>query len=156
MLYDSPETADHRSPDRILMEMEEHDDADAPIVVEGMEIPPDALAIFCRILLPDGKPTTPSYWAAASRRLAALAHGLQVNPVRQYSLKQIGEALGCSRSLMSLLACELRDFGGLDCRAGRLASSREHYSESARAVWGRRGRAQAAAVAAAKADEQET
>ncbi len=136
-----------RTPFDNLCDAEEHTEGDAPLNIAGIgSIPIDALAIFVRILLPvAGTPLNPSYWQGAVRRMAGLAHSIQIDPIRQYSLKAISEALGCSRALMSLVVCELRDLGALDARAGRLATSRENYSSSTKAIWGRRGKAQAAA-----------
>ena len=147
--YRSPEeyTSDGITPADLLMQREEYTDRDAPLNIAGIgSIPIDALAIFVRILLPvAGTPTNVSYWQGAARRLAGLAHALQIEPVRQCSLKAIADALGCSRALVSLVVCELRDLGSLDARAGRLATSRENYSSSTKAIWCRRGKAQAAA-----------
>jgi hypothetical protein len=140
-VYDNNlQNADFRTPFENLADAEEYED-EKPLKVEDIgSIPIAALAIFIRLLLPAGVPTSASYWQTSVRRLAALAHALQIEPVRKHSLTQLGEALGCSRALLSLLCVELRDFGNLDCRAGRSGQSREHYSQRAKGLWSQRHR----------------
>lgn len=145
-VYDNNlQNADFRTPFENLADAEEYSD-EQPLKVEDIgAIPIAALAIFIRLLLPEGKPTKASYWRTSVRRLAALAHALQIEPIRQHSLTQLGEALGCSRALLSLLCVELRDFGKLDHRAGKSDPSREVYSARAKGLWSQRHRLAAAA-----------
>ena len=136
----SARAIDYHHPLAALLEAEEEDTPDALELAGIRGIPLDALAVLLRFLLPDGRPTSPTYWQQASRRLAALAHAAGVREIREHPLASLAPALGCSRALLSLLACELRDFAQLDSRAGRSATAREVYSQRARAVWNRRGR----------------
>lgn len=129
-----------RTPLAALLEAEGEDTPDALDLAGIRGIPLDALAVLLRFLLPDGRPTSPTYWQQASRRLASLAHAIGVQEIRMHPLASLAPALGCSRALLSLLACELRDFAQLDSRAGRSATSREVYSERAKRVWNARGR----------------
>ena len=140
-VYDNNlQNADFRTPLDNLIDAEEHED-EQPLKVEDIgAIPIAALAIFIRLLLPEGKPTSASYWQTSVRRLASLAYALNIEPIRKHSLTQLGEALGCSRALLSLLCVELRDFGNLDHRAGRSGQSREHYSQRAKGLWSQRHR----------------
>lgn len=140
MLLDPAELAvDSRTPLDDLIEAEEHEEAEQLDLAGLRGIPVDALAIMLRFLLPDGRPTSKTYWQQATRRLAALAHAIGLREIREHSLTSLAIPLECSKALLSLLACELRDFGQLDNRAGRSAISREVYSERAKAVWNRRG-----------------
>jgi hypothetical protein len=140
MLLDPAELAvDPRTPLAALIEAEEEQAGETLDLAGIAAIPPDALAIMLRFLLPDGRPTSPTYWKQAARRLAALAHAVGVREIREHSLTSLATPLECSKALLSLLACELRDFGQLDNRAGRSATSREVYSERAKQVWNRRG-----------------
>ena len=101
--------------------------------------PRDALAVFLRLILPATTPLNRGYWQNASCRLAALAHCLHVDPIGGHSLTQLAEAIGCTRSLLSLRATAIRDLGGLDAAAGRSTAARQAYSDRARSVWARRG-----------------
>jgi hypothetical protein len=141
MLLDPADFAvDHRTPLDDLIEAEEAQD-DETLDLAGLRgIPTDALAIMLRFLLPDGNPTSKAYWQQATRRLAAMAHAIGVREIREHPLSRLAPALACSRALLSLLACELRDFASLDNRAGRSTTAREVYAERARAVWNQRGR----------------
>ena len=132
---------DPRTPLAALIEAEEEQAGETLDLAGIAAIPPDALAIMLRFLLPDGRPTSTTYWQQASRRLEALAHAIGVREIREHPLASLAPALGCSRALLSLLACELRDFAHLDNRAGRSATSRDVYSERAKQVWNRRGTA---------------
>ena len=117
--------------------LEPLDDEAADLDVAGIgTIPPDALRIFCSFLLP--KSGGPSRWKTATVRLAVLCHSLRVDDVGGMSLTRIAEELGVSRSLPSLLTCELRDFAQLDCRGGKTGTARQVYAERAKRVWDRR------------------
>jgi hypothetical protein len=132
---------DHRTPidELIAAEEREHDET---LDLGGIaSIPPDALRLLVLFLLPQGgNPTGSSYWRIATKRLCALAYALGVEEVRRHPLSKIGPAVGCSRALLSLLACELRDFADLDHRAGRSPAARETYAQRARETWNRRAR----------------
>lgn len=124
-----------------LIAAEEQEDPDTLDLAGLRGIPADALKTLVLFLLPtDSKPTSASYWPKALKRLCALSYALGVEEVRKFPLSQIAPALGCSRAMLSLLCCELRDFANLDHRAGRSDASREVYSQRARAVWNARGR----------------
>jgi hypothetical protein len=140
-VYDNNlQNADLRTAYDNLVDAEEYED-DHPLNVEDIgAIPIAALAIFIRMLLPEGLPTKASYWKTSMRRFACLAYSLQIEPIRKYSLTQLSEALGCSRALLSLLCVELRDFGKLDHRAGKSDPSREVYSARAKGLWSQRHR----------------
>jgi hypothetical protein len=129
---------DPRTPLAALIEAEEEQAGETLALAGIAAIPPDALAIMLRFLLPDGRPTSTTYWQQASRRLAALAHAIGVREIREHPLASLAPALGCSRALLSLLACELRDFADLDHRAGRSDEARKTYSTRARQVWNHR------------------
>jgi hypothetical protein len=129
---------DPRTPLAALIEAEEEQAGETLDLAGIAAIPPDALAIMLRFLLPDGRPTSTPYWQQASRRLAALAHAIGVREIREHPLASLAPALGCSRALLSLLACELRDFADLDHRAGRSDEARKTYSTRARQVWNHR------------------
>lgn len=131
---------DPRTPLAALIEAEAEGPPDALDLAGIRGIPLDALAVLLRFILPNGRPTSPTYWQQASRRLASLAHAIGVQEIRMHPLASLAPALGCSRALLSLLACELRDFAALDSRAGRSVTSRDVYSERARQVWNRRGK----------------
>jgi len=101
-------------------------------------IPPDALAVFCRLLLPAGQKPSVRFWRTATSRLAVLAHACGVDPVAGQSLADIAKDLGICRATLSYSSVRLRDFGRLGHRAGRSDEAREVYAERARRVW--RGR----------------
>ena len=124
-----------------LIAAEEHEHAETLDLGGIMSIPPDALRLLTLFLLPQGgNPTGSSYWKIATKRLCALAYALGVEEVRRHPLSKLGPAVGCSRALLSLLACELRDFADLDHRAGRSDEARQVYATRARAVWNSRAR----------------
>lgn len=129
-----------RTPLDELIAAEEQEDHDTLDLAGLRGIPADALAVLLRFLLPDGRPTSPTYWQQASRRLASLAHAIGVQEIRMHPLASLAPALGCSRALLSLLAVELRDFADLDHRAGRSDEARQVYATRARAIWNSRGR----------------
>ncbi len=133
---------DHRDPLAALIEAEEEQD-DETLDLAGLHgIPVDALKVFVMFLLPpNSKPTSASYWPKVTKRIAALAYALALPEIRQFPLSQIAPALKCSRAMLSLLCCELRDFAQLDHRAGRSDEARQVYSARARQVWNARGRA---------------
>ena len=130
----------------IAAEEREHDET---LDLGGIaSIPPDALRLLVLFLLPQGgNPTGSSYWRIATKRLCALAYALGVEEVRRHPLSKIGPAVGCSRAMLSLLACELRDFADLDHRAGRSDEARQVYATRARQVWNTRGRSKREAEA---------
>lgn len=122
-----------------LIAAEEHEHAEMLDLGGIMSIPPDALRLLVLFLLPQGgNPTGSSYWKIATKRLCALAYAIGVEEVRRHPLSKLGPAAGCTRALLSLLACELRDFADLDHRAGRSDTGRETYSTRARQVWNHR------------------
>jgi hypothetical protein len=127
-----------RTPLDDLMAKEEAANCDALDMGELGQIPADALAKLCRFLIPVGNTLNPSLWKTASRRLCALSHQLQVDGVGDKSLTDLAKALGCTRSLLSLLCCEIRDEGQLQHRSGKSKQARQHYSDRAREVWNRR------------------
>jgi DNA-binding Xre family transcriptional regulator len=129
---------EHRTPLDDLIEKEERNDCDTLDMGELGQIPADALAKLCRFLIPVGNPLTPSLWRTAARRLCALSHQLQIEGVGDKSLTDLAKALGCTRSLLSLLCCEIRDEGHLQHRSGKSKQARQHYSDRAREVWNRR------------------
>lgn len=147
MLYDNAlATADHRTPLDNLIDAEEYIEEEEPMWVPDVgALPLNALAVFCRMVLPEGNPLNPGFWRTATRRVAILSYAIGVENVRRLSLSDLAKPLGCSRALLSLLACELRDFGGLDHRAGRSEQSRDAYSDRAKTCWSKRTKAQAAA-----------
>jgi hypothetical protein len=142
MLSDpSTRAVDYRTPLDDLIEAEEQEDHDTLDLAGLRGIPVDALKTLVLFLLPtDSKPTSASYWPKALKRLCALSYALGVEEVRKFPLSKIAPALGCSRAMLSLLCCELRDFANLDHRAGKSDEARQTYSTRARAVWNARGR----------------
>jgi hypothetical protein len=131
---------DHRTPidELIAAEEREHDET---LDLGGINaIPHDALATLVRFLLPEGRPSSPSFWRIATKRLAALAYAINLPEVRRFPLSELGPAVGCSRAMLSLLCCELRDYADLDHRAGRSPAARETYAQRARETWNRRAR----------------
>jgi hypothetical protein len=140
MLLDPAELAvDPRTPLDHLLEAEEHEDHDTLDLAGLRGIPVDALKTLVLFLLPtDSKPTSASYWPKALKRLCALSYAIGIEEVRKFPLSKIAPALGCSRAMLSLLCCELRDFASLDHRAGRSDAARETYSTRARQVWNHR------------------
>jgi hypothetical protein len=131
-----------------LIAAEEHEHAEMLDLGGVASIPPDALRLLVLFLLPQtSNPTSSSYWRIATRRLCALAYSIGVEEVRRHPLAKLGPAAGCTRALLSLLACELRDFADLDHRAGRSDQARQTYSARARAVWNTRGRSKREAEA---------
>lgn len=127
----------------IVPDYEVHQDeaADTPPhhaldVQEIGAVPIDALAIFCRFLLPDRTaPTTPAFWRQAGMRLAALAHALRVDPVGTHSLSSLADAIGCSRASLSLYEINLRDFADLSANGGKSMAARQNYSERSKRAW---------------------
>jgi hypothetical protein len=137
----SARAVDYHDPLAALIEAEEQEDHDTLDLAGLRGIPADALAIFVRFLLPpNSKPTSASYWPKVTKRIAALAYSLGIEEVRRFPLSQIAPAIPCTRAMLSLLCCELRDFAQLDHRAGKSDEARQTYSTRARAVWNRRGR----------------
>jgi hypothetical protein len=147
----SLQAADYSDPLSQIMAAEEHTEEEEPMWVPDVgALPLNALAVFCRMVLPEGNPLNPGFWRTATRRVAILSYAIGVENVRRLSLSDLAKPLGCSRALLSLLACELRDFGGLDHRAGRSDQSREAYSDRAKTCWSKRTKAQATARRACK------
>jgi hypothetical protein len=142
MLCDPSELAvDPRTPLTALIEAEEGDTPDTLDLAGLRGIPVDALKTLVLFLLPtDSKPTSASYWPKALKRLCALSYAIGIEEVRKFPLSKIAPALGCSRAMLSLLCCELRDFASLDHRAGRSDAARETYSTRARQVWNHRAK----------------
>lgn len=131
---------DNRDPLAALLEAEEEQDGESLNLAGIAAIPADALLVLLQFMLPNGKPTSPTYWSQAAKRLCALSYALGLEEVRKFPLSKLAPALGCSRAMLSLLCCELRDFANLDHRAGRSDEARQVYSARARAVWNARGR----------------
>ncbi len=130
------EGVDYRLPVDIL---EPEDTQFSEIDLAGISgIPTDAIRVLLLFLLPEGSPRTPGYWKQVAARIAALAHALHLPIIGEISLTELAEAVGCTRSLLSLNACKLRDFAALDCQAGRTTLARESYAQRAREVWGKR------------------
>ena len=136
----SHRAVDYHDPLAALLNAEEEQDGESLNLAGIAAIPADALLVLLQFLLPAGNPTSKSYWQQANRRLASLAHAVGVREIREHPLASLAKPLGCSRALLSLLACEIRDFAKLDSRAGRSATAREVYSERAKRVWNARGR----------------
>lgn len=114
-----------RTPLVELIAAEEHEHAEMLDLGGIASIPPDALKLLVLFLLPQtSNPTSSGYWRIATRRLCALAYSIGVEEVRRHPLSKLGPAAGCTRALLSLLACELRDFADLDHRAGRSDEAR--------------------------------
>lgn len=132
-----------------LIEAEEEEDHQALDVCDIGSIPPNALAVLIRFLIPSRSAgnLTASNWKTVSIRIAALAHALGIEPIGSRPMVETAQAIGCSRAILSLLTIELRDFAGTGQGGGRSLEAREAYAERARRVWSRRTATQKARAA---------
>ncbi len=142
--------ADERTPDEILMAMEEHlDDADDEpdgLDLGGIrDIPPDALAVLLRYLLPaSASITAPTFWKQVDLRIAAIAWSI-LPEFRQFSQDFIAESLGRTRAALSHHIVAIRDVSGIDCHGGKCQSARKILSKAQRRSWRKRHQADGAA-----------
>lgn len=97
-------------------------------------VDPAIVPALLRLIVPGKDYLHASTWKTAATRLAVIAHAV-LPEVRQHSLTDLSVALGCSRALLSLYACRLRDAAGLSCQAGKSDGAREVYAQRARSVW---------------------
>lgn len=145
--------ADHRTPLDALIEAEESGDESEAGELDFAEvgkIPPDALMILLRFILPErGNPRNQSYWKSVGARVASIGRGINIEELREASLEDLAKSIGCTRALLSHHACQLRTFAALDCRAGKCESARDVYRKRAHEVWAGRNAARKAAQEAA-------
>ena len=136
-LTDTITHADHTHPVD-LIEPEEVPEIDEVEVGKLQRHDPELITLLVRILLfPDtGRVSLRASWV----RLVALAHALHIEGVGNRSLESLAKDIGCTRSLLSHYATALRDFGNLDCRAGKSLSAREKLSRAHTPDWNRRNR----------------
>lgn len=83
-------------------------------------------ALLAVVVAPDSQQTTVQ---SALCRTVALAHVLHAPGIGEKSLTELAQALGVTRALLSSYCVRLRDFAGLDCRAGRRATARENMRQ---------------------------
>lgn len=129
-----PEPIDKRSPDEIVMEMEEAEmdceyNADDILALRGLK--PDSLLVLLRLIVGDIQTPSPAKYKQATIRLAVLCHAVNLEPISSCSLTKIAQHLGVTRSLVSNYACRLTEKLGGEVRGGKLQSSRSGYAVSA-------------------------
>lgn len=134
---------DWDSPDELMMQAE----IEAGIDTEGQavdtlalrKIPPDALKILLRYLLPAGR-KGPARWSGAVLKLAVLSNAADVDDLGGMTFTDIAKELGVSRALVSLYSLKLVDELGINkVRAGKSRESREVFRQSALAAHKRAG-----------------
>jgi hypothetical protein len=136
---------DENTPDRILARsepMHETDkdwDADLGPEDDGERIdfdaiktvPRDALKVLLRFLIPANSPFAKKRWRSMQLRTVILAHMIDLDGLGQKSFQQLGDELGCSRALLSLLSLRLVDGLAIEkTRNGKSRASREVYRKS--------------------------
>jgi hypothetical protein len=137
---------DKNTPDRILARKEalhpDDEDFDHDLGPEDggevidfgaiKSVPRDALKILLRFLIPAHSPFARKRWRSMQLRTVILAHMIDLDGLGQKSFQQLGDELGCSRALLSLLSLRLIDGLGIDkCRNGKSRSSRQVFRKSA-------------------------
>jgi transposase-like protein len=88
---------------------------------------PEALAILLRVLIVPSV-TSGIQPKAIVARVIALAHCLHLQGIGDLSLDALAQRIGCTRALLSFYVTQLRDYGGLDHRAGKSVEARAAYS----------------------------
>jgi hypothetical protein len=112
-----------------------------PDTLALLQIPPDALKVLLRFLLPPGK-TGKTRWRIATLKLATLANAAGVDEIGNMRLADIARELNVSRALVSLYSLRLVDELGLNkVAAGKSRESRETFRRAALEAHRRAGHA---------------
>ena len=94
-------------------------------------VPRDALKVLLRFLIPAHSPFARKRWRSMQLRTVILAHMIDLDGLGQKSFQQLGDELGCSRALLSLLSLRLIDGLKIEkTRNGKSRASREVYRKS--------------------------
>jgi hypothetical protein len=88
---------------------------------------PENLALLLRVLIVPSV-TSGIQPKAIVARVIALAHCLHLQGIGDLSLDALAQKIGCTRALLSFYVTQLRDYGGLDHRAGKSVEARAAYS----------------------------
>jgi hypothetical protein len=88
---------------------------------------PENLALLLRVLIVPSA-TSGIQPKAIVARVIALAHCLHLQGIGDLSLDALAQRIGCTRALLSFYVTQLRDYGGLDHRAGKSVEARAAYS----------------------------
>jgi hypothetical protein len=137
---------DWHDPSDIAIEHEvelgiDDEDDKNPDTLALLQIPPDALKVLLRFLLPPGK-TGKTRWRIATLKLATLANAAGVDEIGNMRLADIARELDVSRALISLYALRLVDELGLNkVAAGKSRESRETFRRAALEAHRRAGHA---------------
>jgi hypothetical protein len=141
---------DWHTPDEDLMAKEaelglDADDSTNPDTLALLKIPPDALKVLLRFLLPPGK-TGKARWRIATLKLATLANAAGVDEIGNMRLADIARELDVSRALVSLYSLRLVDELGMNkVAAGKRRETRETFRRTALEAHRRAGHAHHAA-----------
>ena len=145
---------DTDSPDKIMARSEpmhpEDRDFDADLGPEDpgenidfkaiQAVPRDALKVLLRFLIPAHSPFAKKRWRSMQLRTVILAHMIDLDGLGQKSFQQLGDELGCSRALLSLLSLRLIDGLKIEkTRNGKSRASREVYRKSSKDSHRRQG-----------------
>ena len=134
----NPEPIDWDSPDEQMMRAEEIEDDDTPDASSLAGIPPNALGVILRYLVPPAG--SASRWRTATKRLICLAHAAGLDGIADRSLASIAAEIGCSRASLSHWAIRMADeLGQEQVRGGKSRAARKAYSRSATATHKRLG-----------------
>lgn len=126
----NPEPIDWDSPDEQMMRAEEIEDDAPPDASSLAGIPPNALGVILRYLVPPAGSS--ARWRTATKRLICLAHAAGLDGIADRSLASIAEELGCSRAALSHHAVRISDELALhQVRGGKSRQARESYKVSA-------------------------
>ena len=118
-------SVDYTTPATLAMQHED-DDLDA---AEVRKIPPDALLVLLRFLIPTDSSTR---WRVATMRLAVLAHQAGLADVANLSQTELAVELKCTRALVSHYACQIVDqLAQAQPRGGKCRTARTVYRQSA-------------------------
>ncbi|MCU0776111.1 MAG: hypothetical protein MUF86_00385 [Akkermansiaceae bacterium] len=113
--------------EREIAEGLDTDDGKNPDTLALKKIPPDALKVLLRFLLPPGK-TGKTRWRIATLKLATLANAAGVDEIGNMTLTDIARELNVSRALVSLYSLRLVDELGMNkVAAGKSRESRETF-----------------------------
>jgi hypothetical protein len=113
--------------------VDDDDDAAPEIDADRLaDVPPDALKILVRFLIPSNSVSEKKRWRMMTLRTALLAHMLDIDGIGKKSFEELGQELGCTRALLSLYSLRMIDGLGIDkCRNGKSRSSRQVFRKSA-------------------------
>lgn len=111
----------------ILEPEDEREDIDPDDLEKLGRCNPEALAILLRVLIVPSV-TSGIQPKAIVARVVALAHCLHLQGIGDLSLDALAQKIKCTRALLSFYVTQLRDYGGLDHRAGKSVEARAAYS----------------------------